>query len=365
MTQSARVRHLKPVHVIFLGQNVMVGYSVIVLPHLLSPAGHTQWWLVIMMAIIAQLTLIPMTILAGKYPELNLFEINRKLLGLWIGSVCNYAIVIYGVFQTAVVVSGYVMLVGTVSLPDMNTYLPLIALLLVVAYIVFGGIRHIARMCILSFILTGWIIYCLKWSMQKGEFTNLLPLFPLAPWEHTWTAFLSGFPSMFGFELVLFYFPYIINRKQALKHASIGLWITVLLYLSVSFAGVIYFSRWQLENVQYPLLDILKSVEFTFVERIENLGLALWLFTVVTTAAAYLWVSAKGLDGLWRKKRSLHIYLCVAAVFVIIRVPSATIIKYAYYYQYANVAGYILILWSLLLLGLHFISQRKAARHDK
>ena len=102
-----------------------------------------------------------------------------------------------------------------------------------------------------------------------------------------------------GFELISFYFPYIINQKKAFKHASIGLWISIAYSpFSFTFVSVMFFSEWQLKNVLYPVLDLFKEVELSFLERVDVLGITMWVFLILSTTAAYLWVAKKGLDSI-------------------------------------------------------------------
>ena len=94
------------------------------------------------------------------------------------------------------------------------------------SYIVSGGIKSIARFCIISFFLTLGVIYLLKWGIMDGDIRHTMPIFNFTTKEF-FTASKKGLMAIGGFELISFYFPHIINQKKAFKHASLGLWIAI------------------------------------------------------------------------------------------------------------------------------------------
>jgi spore germination protein AB len=352
-------KKLNAYHVIFLVQNSMVGLGLLSLPHFLSPTGNGQWVMPILLGVAAQITLFPMVWLCLKYPTQGLFEMNELLLGKWIGRFVNMILITYGILMLATVSEGYIRLVQVVTLPNKTTTIPVLLLFGVIIYIVRGGIKSIARFCILAFVFTWWMIYYLQWPLQKGDLGSLLPLFNFSLSDGG-KAFHQGFFTMIGYELLLFYFPYIMNQKKALKHASMGIWITIFFYTAVSVASVAYFSNWQLERLLYPSLNIFKSVELTFIERVENVYIGLWVFLILSTTTLYLWMARKGLDTIFSKKKEWHLYLCVFLALIYILGPLTQDFRNVTHRYVTVFIAYGIILWPNLLLLLHYV--RKARR---
>ncbi|UZN00758.1 hypothetical protein OL548_15655 [Lysinibacillus sp. MHQ-1] len=52
--------------------------------------------------------------------------------------------------------------------------------------------------------------------MKKGEVSHLLPLFNFSGLDF-FNAFKEGYLSVLGYELIMFYFPYIIDQKKSLS----------------------------------------------------------------------------------------------------------------------------------------------------
>ncbi|MFC6040940.1 GerAB/ArcD/ProY family transporter [Paenisporosarcina macmurdoensis] len=344
-------------HVIFLVQNVMIGMSLLSLNNSLSAVGYSQWWFPILFGIIANITLIPMVWLSLQYKDDDLFDIHEKLLGKWIGKFLNTFLIIYAVVLFSAIIQHYLDLIQISVLPERKITGHLILFILLTVFIVKGGIKSLARFCILTFFLMGWIVYFLRWGIMYGEVSHLLPLFNFSSSEF-WEAFRNGYNSMIGYEFLMFFFPYIIHPQKAFKHASIGIWITILFYLSVTIVGAMYFSEWQLENLFFPILKLFQAVDLTFVERIDTFGITIWVFLILTTAGAYLWMAKKGIDSVREKNSNYHIYAVAIFTYIIINLPFTQVMKETLYEKDFYVS-YGLILWPTVLCIVHLVRWKK------
>jgi spore germination protein AB len=353
---KGNIKSLNPYHVVFLVQQSMIGIGLLSLPHELSPIGYNLWYVPIIYGVVAQLTLIPMYLLGKNYPDISIYELFDKLLGKWIGKLFSLLLIMYCVTTVAAVAEVYAGVIQIGTLPQETKFLPLIAIFIVLLYIVNGGIKLVARFCIIAFLMTGWMVFYLQWGMTKGVFTHLLPIFDLNIKELVESS-KTGYTTMLGYELILIYFPYIAQQKKALKHASIGLWITVGFYLLVCFTSVIYFTRVQLDLLRYPVLNLYKAVELTFIERIETLGVSIWVFLTLSTLAVFLWGGKKGLDVLFKSDRNIHQYGLTIITFAIILLPHFDQWEAELYESINPVMGYFFVLFPSFLLFIHVIKK--------
>ena len=344
-------------HVIFLVQSIIVGTTTLSLPNRLSSMGYSQWWMPIAFGIVANVLLIPMIWLGLKYRDDTLFAIHEKLFGKWVGKMINIILLVYFIVVVAAVCSSFLDLIQVVALIDRKMTGPLIIFLLLLTYIVGGGIKSIARFCILTFFLTAGIIFFLKWGIMDGDIRHLMPVFNFTSKEF-FTAAKNGLMAVGGFELISFYFPNIINQKKAFKHASIGIWLSMLITLLYTVVSVMFYSGWQLKNVLYPVLGLFKEVKLSFLERIDVLGITMWVFLILTTTAAYLWVAKKGMDSIRSTSKKGHLYIIVVFVFVVAQFPfmqefQNILFERVFYMMYA------LFLWPALLCIIHMLKPKK------
>ena len=344
-------------HVVFLTQNIMVGMGLLSMNNSLSPLGYSQWWVPILFGLIANLTIIPMIWLGLQYKDDDLFDIHEKLLGKWIGKSLNFILLLYAIVLFAAVIDNYLVLVQVSILPERSITGHLIFFILVTVFIVKGGIKSLARFCILTLFLTGWMVYFLRWGFENGEIRHLLPLFNFTGMEFG-EAIKSGYNTIVGYELIMFYFPYIRQPEKAFKHAALGIWITTFFYVIVGIVAVMYFTEWQLEHILFPVLKLFQAVDLSFVERIDKIGITLWVFLILTTAGAYLWMAKKGVDSLRNKNSQYHIYAVAILTYVVINLPISQTVKKTFYEQ-TFLFSYGLILWPILLCLVHLVRRRK------
>ncbi len=335
----------------------MIAMGLLSFPYQLSAVGYSQWWLPIFFGIIANVTIIPMIWLAGKYKEDSLFKIHEILFGRIMGKTINMVLIIIGCILMAATVERYLEMIQLVAFPYRTLTGPLIMLMLVAVFIAKRGIKSVARFCIIAFFLTSPMVYLLRWGLEEGKITHLLPLFNFTGKEFL-AATKEGYSSIVGYELLMFYFPYIINQKKVFKHASIGIWISIFFYFLISMVSVIHFSEWQLKNVLYPVLNLFKYVELSFLEKIDTIGITFWVFLILSTVSAYLWVLKEGIESLRSKKHAAHLYIIAVIITVMVFIPLSQS-QEEKIYGHAFYASYALILWPNLLSLVHMIKSRK------
>ncbi len=335
----------------------MIGSALLKLPNLLSSVGYSQWWFPLMFALIANLVLFPMIWIVSKYKEHNLFAIHEKLLGKWLGKGINIFLILYLIVLIGSICEVYLNLIQVVALPDRTITWPLVLLVLMLVYIVSGGIKSIARFCIISFFLVTWMFYFLRWGIVNGDIGHTLPLFNFSMKE-LFTATKRGFASMSGFELILFYFPYIIHQQRAFKQASLGIWICVTLYFFTVLVSVMYFSEWQLEHVLYPVLYLFNAVKLSFLERIDVLAISLWVFFILTSASAYLWVAKKGIDSIRASEKKVHLYIIAIIIYLFINIPFPQEFQRVMYERVYYI-NYGIMIWPIFLCIIHLLKAKK------
>ncbi|MEO4052849.1 GerAB/ArcD/ProY family transporter [Solibacillus sp. CAU 1738] len=354
-TQTKKI--LNGYHVVFLVQSAMLGTAILTLPRELSAVGYSQTVFPLLFGVIASLTLWPMIWLNRKYPNENLFRINELLLGKVLGKIINVLIILQITVFIAGTITYYMDLIHSTTLPEQTNTFPLILLLLLLLYIVSGGIKSIARFCILSFFLTSGIYYFSHWAFQKGIVSHIFPLFNFNSHE-LFDAMKRGYLAVVGYELIMFYFPYIKEQNKAFKHALIGIWISISLCFITVFISVIYYSEWQLKNIKFSVLNLLKAGELSFIERIDVFAMTLWVFLVISTLAVYLWSAKKGMESISDKKKKYYLYILAIVIFLVIKLPF-TRDFHEKLYKVNDYLVYVLIVWPIFLCIIYLLRKKQ------
>ncbi|MFD9625303.1 GerAB/ArcD/ProY family transporter [Peribacillus muralis] len=319
-------KKLNAVHVIFLIINTITGVGLITFPHDVSQVGYGGWVMPLLYGIVIQLFLLLFFKLLKYYPDLTLFQINTLLLGKVAGNVINFMIYIYAILVIYRVVQSYVHLVNLLVFQSSVTFWSIMALLFVTFSIVCkGNIISLAQYHILSFFLSIWLLLFLVTGFNKGDITHLLPLFNFTA-PDLMAAFPKGYFSFIGFEFILFFYPIINNKERAYKHTSIALWVVVFMYCFVTISTIIHYSDWELQHSTYPLVNFMQEVQLSFVVRIDNLFINLWLLLVVGTTATYIWIAKNALNQMTRneKNEKTKLLSSLGMVFILLFVPGSS-----------------------------------------
>ncbi len=344
---------LNKYHVIFLVQSSMVGVGLLTLPQQLSALETSQVFAPLLFGLIATVILWMIIWLLRKFPNDNIFQINEKLLGKFIGKIVNIYIVVEYLFLIAGIINHYLHLIQSTALPLQTTTAPVIVLLLLLIYIVNGGVLTIARFCILTFFLTTPMVYFLSWGLQQGDLRHLLPLFNFTGQE-LYLALKNGFISLLGFELMMFYFPNIKHQKKAFQHGAIGIWISTLITFATTTTSVVYNSPWQLKHVEFPVLNLFKAGGFSFVERIDIFGITLWVFLILSTVTLYFWSAKKGMECLFSKRQTFYYYLMIIIIFCIIKLPFKRGMQ-EQIFGITDLLSYTIVIWPVFLCLIYLL----------
>ena len=354
-TQSKKI--LKGYHVVFLVQNAMIGTGILTLPRNLSAVGYSQILLPLFFGVIASLTIWPMIWLNSKYPNDNLYHINEKMLGKTLGKIFNTFIIIQMIIFIAGTIGYYLDLIQSTILPEQRITMQLILLLLILLYIVNGGLKSIARFCILTFFLSIGVYFFTYWAFQKGEISHIFPLFNFTSSELL-NAMSKGYLAIVGYELIMFYFPYITEQKKAFKHALIGVWISILLCFITVFISVMYYSEWQLNHIKFTILNLFKAGELSFIERIDVLFMSFWVVLVLSTIAVYLWSAKEGVVSVLEKKHKYLLSIMGIVIFLIIELPIPREL-HEKIFRVNDYLVYVLIIWPIFLCILYLLRKKK------
>lgn len=364
---TGKYKKLNKFHVIFLAHGSIGGIAVFSFPHYLRHIGYNMWMMLPIYCMIILVFLKVMTTLSNKYPNDTLYVINEKITGRVFGKLINFLILFYAAAQIANESQFYVRLVQSVTLPDFTLTGITITLFLVMIAIVNGGIKSIARFSILSFFLVIWTAYYSNWALADSNIHHLWPPRFEEGLEAWGAAFFEGSQLFLGIALLMFFYPYIIQQEKAFRHAATGVILGLLINIFICMVSIVFFSRWQIENLQYPVLNLFQAVELSNVERIETLGISLFVFLVLSKTALYLWVAKKGLDALLskHKNKTRHLIFIAGTTLFFVLGPIPIRYKVIFYEKWIIYYGYWLILLPVFLLLLHKLKHWKKGNKGK
>lgn len=303
-------RSLGFLEVLFLVQTCQVGIGLFNLPRIVvEEAGHDGWMCVIFTGIVTQISVLVIVLLTKRFPDLDLYGIFNRLFGTWIGRLLGALFCLYCLMIAALVGRGYIEVLQLWLFPTTSTNVFYLLLLIPCFYAATAGARVLGRFGILTFFATAWMLLLLLAPAKEVTVEYYLPFFDTSAWN-----FVRGSwkvtTSCVGFELVLVYHTFVKPKVNLLRASSIGIWITVVVYVLVTLISIGFYSPGQIMRIISPTLHMYQVVELPLIERLEHIGISTWSFLVANTVATYIWAAGRFVYsfGKWDEPRSVLIF---------------------------------------------------------
>lgn len=294
--------------IVYMIQSGVILFS---LPRIVAEAFGTNGWLGLFpLSGVVLVNLVLIILVYKKGNGQSVFLILEQSFPKWL-SYPIYLLMIVSFSLLAVLVSkNYIILIQAALFPEVDTNSFLFLFLLTALFFLSKGIYNMGKITLLFFFMTIWTTFLLFLLFPEFSFTRLTPFIfkgDIAPVEkgfEAYTAFL-------GFELVLFLFPYVQNDGKFGKAVISGHLFTTFIYVIVCFVSMGFYSFDQVKGILYPMQNLLKFMETTLIERIENIVFALFFIKIIVTVTFYYWAALQATKRIFMKTKEKWLMLFI------------------------------------------------------
>lgn len=347
---------LYPFHVMIFTYMTQTGVVILSLPRLLAENfGYNGWLSLIGFSCIAafNIFLISLVYRLGKgksifkilemsLPKFLLVPMYMLLASIWAVTGC-------------LVAKNYVSIFEMVSLSTTNVMLLKVLVDILTFLLVIKGIYSISKALTSFYWVTAWMYFILFFYAKDFEWARLTP-FIFTGETHFLEGGISVFTSFIGYEICLLLFPYVKkNDKKFMRAVQWGNVLTTVTYMLICFICFGFYSFEQLKKMVYPMLDLLSYIKLPFIERIDNLLFAFFLFTSVATISVYLWASKEAVKQILPKGNEKWIlFIIITLVYFLSWIPDSLLeigewLKYTGYAEVSIAYGLPCLLLLILI----------------
>jgi hypothetical protein len=185
---------------------------------------------------------------------------------------------------------GYTEMIHQYIFPSMNTNWLILFVFLTSLYLASKGMEKTIQFVVIIFLSTFWIIFLFV-PFLFSPMSTIHDLYPLIP-DHltlfSWKGVLLIWSSLSGPEYLIFLKPWLRQDKKQLKYFMIGNIISVLEYLLLFIAAILFFGSNYLNATLNPAMDMIKYLQSPIFERIDLIVLSIYLFHIVFAGALFL-----------------------------------------------------------------------------
>jgi spore germination protein (amino acid permease) len=307
---------------ILLIVGTQIGVGFLSLPSTLAKKAGTDGWMGIIIgwffSIVASIILVKT---AEKYPNDTLYDILIRLFGKVLGKAAILIYLVYCVCFSWLILTNTMLYIKGWFLPNTPDYVIVILFSIPTFLVVRNGLRVIGRYAEFIFYITIWLPVLFFIPLKDGSFLHLLPLFKVG-WKHIATTVLPTFYSFLGFELTFFFYPFLEKKQYAVRGIVIANTYVMLFYLFVTISCFVFFSPDGISDYKQPVLNLVKVIEFQFLERIDMIILNILLLISSRAWILYMYCAVYCSSQLMNKQdHSSHVPillgLFIAAIFLI------------------------------------------------
>lgn len=224
------------------------------------------------------------------------------------GKLLSSIFIVYYSMYSLVVVRSFIEVIQVWMFPDISIFWFTVAIMLLCIYIVYGGFRTVVGIAFFGAVLPSYLIFTFSYNIQFAEFQNLFPI-----WDHSMKDLLLGAYHMsltyIGFEIVLFFYPFIKEPQKSKKWAHLALLTTTFVYTLLMIITIVYFSEEQLQMKIWATLTMWKMVKLPFAVRFEYIGIATWILVILPNICISIWIASRLLRRIFsiRQKKGVLI----------------------------------------------------------
>lgn len=307
---------------IFLIAGIQLGIGLLQLPRELAERAGTDGWIAIVIGfVIATCSSLMIVEVMKRHPDGTLFDLLKRYVGKWAGQAAAVFTALYFAFFSYTIMVRAALFVRSWILPKTPDFVMLILFVVPSYLIARGGVRVLGRYSELIFYITLWMPFFYLLSLRESNWLYILPLFK----EGLQPILLAVKPTLFaflGFEVAFLLYPFLKSKQYASTGIIVANTLTMLVYLHVTVTCTVFFSPDTLTHFNEPSVNVLKTLEFRFIERLEIFFLAFFIFIISTTWLPGMYFSVFSINWMFgredhRKLLQWLMLLFVASMFFV------------------------------------------------
>jgi spore germination protein AB len=345
---------VSPFLVFFLVHSMQVGIGVLGFQRIIAlTAGYDAWMSVIFAGLSIHI-IIWMMYKILETVDGDIVTAHSFVFGKKIGKLLSLPFVLYFLMIAMTLLRTFIEVVQVWMFQDMSTFWYSFAFCGLAIYIIFGGFRTVTGVAFFGVVLPAYLILTFFFTIPYADVQNLLPIFDHSIKDLAMASYQMSLTYL-GYEVLLFFYPYIKDPQKSKKWAHLGVLYTTVLYTLLTIVTFTYFSEGQLQKNIWATLTMWKVVEMPFVERFEYIGIANWNIIILPNFCIALWCGSRIVKRVTNIKQKYGVLVLAVIILIFInffksREQINTIIDYtgkiAFFLNY----GYIPLLFFLVLI---------------
>ncbi|PLS10347.1 GerAB/ArcD/ProY family transporter [Neobacillus cucumis] len=308
---------ISPFLVFFLVHTMQIGIGVLGFQRIIAMTAGYDAWISVLFAGLSIHLILWMMYRILETVNGDVITAHTYIFGNKIGKLLSLPFILYFILVALTTLRTFIEVIQVWMFQDMSTFWYSLAFCGLAIYIIFGGFRTVTGVAFFGVVLPAYLIFTFFFTVPYADLRNLLPVFDHSIKDLIMAAYHTSLTYL-GYEILLFFYPYIKDPQKSKKWAHWGVFYTTFLYTSITIITFAYFSEGQLQKSIWATLTMWKVVEMPFVERFEYIGIANWNILILPNFCIALWCGSRILKRVTKIKQKYGVLLLSMIVLVTI-----------------------------------------------
>ncbi|KAJ50815.1 spore germination protein (amino acid permease) [Clostridium tetanomorphum] len=307
---------LTPIELLSLIVGNMVGIGILTLPKNIAKYAHEDGWIAIILGSIYPFYLALLGIyISKKYPNDNILFLSKKFCGKFIGNILNFLFLlgfIYNFCSTVVFTINVVRIYLVYFLPKFKTILAIIA---VVTYVSTKDLKVIARLNLVVFYITIFLLVIPSNVLRKGNILNIQPVFSNSIGNIIKASMQSSF-AYAGMEIFFLIYPYVNDKKNIKKYTLMSVLMVTLFYIWSNFLTLFYLGDELIDKLKWPFIATAETLVIPIVNNFRYIFIYLWSTVILKTLTNVHFTVTFTINSWIKKIDRKYICLIIAPILI-------------------------------------------------
>jgi hypothetical protein len=276
------------IYVLFMANRFQMLYFVLIMPlYLVQPY---MLMAIIVMGLLSQINLMLLSKWFSSDLSAKGYQGFVQLFGDRLVRFFAFTGLLLLLIKLTVITLGYVEIVNQFMFPTMDRKWLILVLVLISCFVAAHGMENTIRFVVIAFLCSVWllIVYIPFFFPPIASLHDLYPLIPTDWSTQSWKGLLFIWSSLSGPEYLICLAPWLKPKQKMLKYLSISNTVSVLEYLFLFAASLLFFGSSYLSNIKFPVVNMIRYLQSPVFERIDMILISVHMFHFVFVLSIFL-----------------------------------------------------------------------------
>ncbi|QED49249.1 GerAB/ArcD/ProY family transporter [Cytobacillus dafuensis] len=308
---------ISPSLVYFMVASMQVGIGILGYQRSVTKYSYQDAWISVLLAGLLLHIIVWMIYKIAEEVNGDIVTAHEYVVGKIVGKIISSLFIPYFFIYALTVLRSYIEVIQVWMFPEVSTFWFTFAFMILCIYIIYGGFRVVVGIAFFGLVIPSYLFLTFGYNIKYADFSHLLPIFDTSIKNIILGSYQMSL-TLVGFEIILFFYPFIKEPQKSKKWAHFALLTSTLLYTGLMILAIAYFSELKIEKSIWATLTMWKIVQLPFVERFEYIGIASWNLVILPNVCVSIWVASRLIKRIFHLKHRNGVVIIALFMLIII-----------------------------------------------